>query len=58
MDTQVYPAAISRECCGDTPVCAVNGGSPLTPCPGHSTLWVAIRANRTAPALHGMIFEE
>jgi hypothetical protein len=43
-DMQIYPAAIARECCGDMPVCAVNGGSPLTPCPGHSTLWVAIRA--------------
>jgi hypothetical protein len=51
VDTQVYPAAISRECCGDTPVYAVNGGSPLTPSLGHSTLGVAIRAKSNSASI-------
>jgi len=51
VDTQVYPAAIARECCGDTLVCAVNGGFPLTPNPGHSPLWVAIIAKSNSASI-------
>jgi hypothetical protein len=50
-DMQIYPAAVARECCGDTLVCAVNGGSPLTPSPGNSTLWVAIRAKSNSASI-------
>lgn len=52
VDTQVDPAAIASECCGDILVCAVNGGSPLSsthPAPPHPTPLPEGKATRNLP---------